>query len=59
MKCKDFVALGVVTYVKRQNSKAVRKIYQNLLYVLDLLAYLFQLALHINNNASDFYIVCF
>ena len=27
MKCEDFATPGVVTYVKRENSKAVRKIY--------------------------------
>ncbi len=29
MKCEDFGAIGVVTYVKPRNSKAVRKIIQN------------------------------
>jgi len=29
MKCEDFEATGVVTYVKPQNSKAIRKIIQN------------------------------
>lgn len=27
MKCEDFLAIGVVTYVERENSKAIRKIY--------------------------------
>lgn len=27
MKCKDFYAIGVVTYVERENSEAIRKIY--------------------------------
>ena len=27
MKCEDFYAIGVVTYVERENSEAIRKIY--------------------------------
>ena len=27
MKCEDFNATGVVTYVKRESSEAIRKIY--------------------------------
>ena len=26
MKCEDFYAIGVVTYVERENSEAIRKI---------------------------------
>lgn len=27
MKCEDFYAIGVVIYVERENSEAIRKIY--------------------------------
>ena len=54
MKCKDFAAPDVVTYIKPENSAAV---HQNLLYILNLFADFFKLPLHIHNYAGNSRIV--
>ena len=59
MKCKDLIAASGRRLPQGEKSAAVRIIYQNLLYVLDLLAYLLKLALHIYDDASNFCIICF